>query len=115
MRRSLARSRVSQAGGLKLTQALLTTNLHTLADHPMVRECAVLAIEGADQLTVLKAFVVLTDDASGSDQTTNFLQDYVKTRLLPYKYPRIISYLDGLPNTGSGKIDQQALLKRNTT
>ena len=87
----------------------------TLADHPMVRECAVLAIEGADQLTVLKAFVVLTDDASGSDQTTKLLQDYVKTRLLPYKYPRIISYLDGLPNTGSGKIDRQALLKRNTT
>ena len=86
----------------------------TLADHPKVRECAVLAIEGADQLTVLKAFVVLSDGAIGSQQITKLLQDYVKTRLLPYKYPRIVSYLDELPKTGSGKIDRQALLKRDT-
>jgi acetyl-CoA synthetase len=36
----------------------------------------------------------------------------VKGRLLPYKYPRIVSYLDELPKTGSGKIDRQDLLKR---
>ena len=87
----------------------------TLADHPMVRECAVLATEGADRLTVLQAFVVLGDGASHSDQTTKLLQDYVKARLLPYKYPRIISYLDELPKTGSGKIDRQALLRRDAT
>ena len=36
----------------------------------------------------------------------------MKGRLLPYKYPRIVSYLDELPKTGSGKIDRQDLLKR---
>ena len=47
-------------------------------------------------------------------QTTKALQDYVKARLLPYKYPRIVAYLDELPKTGSGKIDRQALLKLET-
>jgi acetyl-CoA synthetase len=82
-----------------------------LADHPTVRECAVLAVEAADRLTTLKAFVVLGDGAPGSDLTTRQLQDYVKGRLVPYKYPRIVIYLDELPKTGSGKIDRQALLK----
>jgi acyl-coenzyme A synthetase/AMP-(fatty) acid ligase len=35
----------------------------------------------------------------------------VKGRLLPYKYPRIVVYLDELPKTGSGKIDRQSLAK----
>jgi benzoate-CoA ligase family protein len=84
-----------------------------LANHPLVRECAVLAAEGADRLTILKAFVVLSDGASESEGTTQMLQDYVKGRLLPYKYPRIVTYLDDLPKTGSGKIDRQSLLKHH--
>jgi benzoate-CoA ligase family protein len=84
-----------------------------LADHGMVRECAVMAVEQADGLTTLKAFVVLADSAGRSDETTRSLQDYVKGRLLPYKYPRIVEYLDDLPKTGTGKIDRQALLKRS--
>jgi benzoate-CoA ligase family protein len=83
-----------------------------MADHPMVRECAVLAMAGADQLTTLKAFVVLNDGSSGCEETTRALQDYVKSRLLPYKYPRIVDYLQELPKTGSGKIDRQSLLGR---
>jgi acetyl-CoA synthetase len=83
----------------------------SLADHPLVRECAVLAVEGADRLTVLKAFVVLNQDGETTEKTTKVLQDYVKGRLLPYKYPRVVSYLGELPKTGSGKIDRQALLK----
>jgi acetyl-CoA synthetase len=82
-----------------------------LADHPMVRECAVVAVDGADRLMTLKAFVVLDAPASASDDVTRILQDYVKGRLLPYKYPRIVAYLDELPKTGSGKIDRQALLR----
>jgi acetyl-CoA synthetase len=85
-----------------------------LADHPMVRECAVLAVEGADRLTTLEAFVVLNEQSTDSEQTTRALQDYVKGRLLPYKYPRMVAYLDELPKTGSGKIDRQALLKSMT-
>jgi len=80
-------------------------------DHPMVRECAVLAVEGVDRLTTLKAYVVLDDGSSGSEETTRELQDYVKGRLLPYKYPRTVVYLNELPKTGTGKIDRQSLVK----
>jgi acetyl-CoA synthetase len=83
-----------------------------LADHPQVRECAVMAVPQADGLTALKAFVVLTGEALPSEATTRTLQDYVKGRLLPYKHPRLVDYLDDLPKTGTGKIDRQALLKR---
>jgi len=83
-----------------------------LADHPAVRECAVLAVKQASELTALKAFVVLNDKGAASDATTRALQDYVKGRLLPYKYPRLVAYLDDLPKTGTGKIDRQALLDR---
>jgi benzoate-CoA ligase family protein len=82
-----------------------------LADHPSVRECAVLAVAQADGLTTLKAFVVLADAAPGSDGVTRELQEFVKGKLLPYKYPRMVAYLGELPKTGTGKIDRQALLK----
>lgn len=83
-----------------------------LAEHPSVRECAVLAVEQANGLTALKAFVVLADPAAVSDETTRALQDFVKGRLLPYKYPRLVSYVSELPKTGTGKIDRQTLIKQ---
>lgn len=82
-----------------------------LADHPTVRECAVLAFELPDRRMTLKAFVVLNDTACDAEAATKTLQDYVKQKLLPYKYPRIIRFMDDLPKTGTGKIDRQALLK----
>jgi benzoate-CoA ligase family protein len=85
-----------------------------LADHPSVRECAVLAVEQSNGLTALKAFVVMAEPEAVSDATTRTLQDYVKERLLPYKYPRMISYVSDLPKTGTGKIDRQALIRNST-
>jgi benzoate-CoA ligase family protein len=83
-----------------------------LAEHPFVRECAVLAVEQANGLTTLKAFVVMADSEPSSEETTRALQDFVKERLLPYKYPRLVSYMSELPKTGTGKIDRQALIKQ---
>jgi acetyl-CoA synthetase len=80
-----------------------------LADHPLIRECAVLAVDDANQLTTLAAFVALHDSARADEETTANLQRFVKERLLPYKYPRIVTYVDTLPKTGTGKIDRQAL------
>ncbi len=82
-----------------------------LADHPAVRECAVLALELPDRRMTLKAFMVLNDMARDAETATKILQDYVKQKLLPYKYPRIVQFMDDLPKTGTGKIDRQALLK----
>jgi len=82
-----------------------------LADHPDVRECAVFAAELPDRRMTLKAVVVMNNRAFDEGDTTKRLQDYVKAKLLPYKYPREVMYIDELPKTGTGKIDRQALLR----
>ncbi|MEO6839356.1 MAG: benzoate-CoA ligase family protein [Bradyrhizobium sp.] len=82
-----------------------------LAEHPDVRECAVFAAELPDRRMTLKAVVVMNSRAFEAAETTRRLQDYVKAKLLPYKYPREIAFLDELPKTGTGKIDRQAVMR----
>jgi acetyl-CoA synthetase len=82
-----------------------------LAEHPDVRECAVFAAELPDRRMTLKAVVVMNSSGFDADDTTRKLQDFVKAKLLPYKYPREVRFLDELPKTGTGKIDRQALLR----
>jgi benzoate-CoA ligase family protein len=80
-----------------------------LSEHPAVRECAVLGIELPDRRMTTKAFVILRDGHAASELLTREFQDHVKSRLLPYKYPRVIEYRTDLPKTGTGKIDRQKL------
>jgi acetyl-CoA synthetase len=82
-----------------------------LAEHPGVRECAVFAAELPDRRMTLKAVVVMNNRAFDATDATRMLQDFVKAKLLPYKYPREIKFIDELPKTGTGKIDRQALLR----
>jgi benzoate-CoA ligase family protein len=82
-----------------------------LAEHPDVRECAVFAAELPDRRMTLKAVVVMNKAAANEDETTKRLQDFVKTKLLPYKYPREIKFAGELPKTGTGKIDRQAVMR----
>jgi benzoate-CoA ligase family protein len=82
-----------------------------LIEHPDVRECAVYAAELPDRRMTLKAVVVMNSTAFDAEDTTKKLQDFVKEKLLPYKYPREVRFLDELPKTGTGKIDRQALMK----
>jgi acetyl-CoA synthetase len=83
-----------------------------LADHPNVLECAVFGMELPDRRMTLKAAVVMKEGRFEPAEATRTLQDFVKGKLVPYKYPREIQFLDELPKTGTGKIDRQALLKR---
>jgi benzoate-CoA ligase family protein len=82
-----------------------------LAEHPEVRECAVFAAELPDRRMTLKAVVVMNSACSDEAGTTLRLQDFVKAKLLPYKYPREITFIDELPKTGTGKIDRQAVMR----
>ena len=82
-----------------------------LAEHPEVRECAVYAAELPDRRMTLKAVVVMNKAAPDEPATTKALQDFVKAKLLPYKYPREIRFVGELPKTGTGKIDRQAVLR----
>ena len=82
-----------------------------LAEHPDVRECAVFAAELPDRRMTLKAVVVMNGAANDESETARRLQDFVKARLLPYKYPREIKFAPELPKTGTGKIDRQAVMR----
>lgn len=82
-----------------------------LAEHPEVRECAVFAAELPDRRMTLKAVVVMNVSAFDESDAARMLQDFVKAKLLPYKYPREIKFIDELPKTGTGKIDRQALMR----
>lgn len=80
-----------------------------LSEHPAIRECAVLGLELADRRMTTKAFVILRDGYAASEALTRELQDFVKAKLLPFKYPRLVEYRSDLPKTGTGKIDRQQL------
>ena len=80
-----------------------------LNEHPHVHECAVLAHELPGRRMTLRAVVRLGDCVEESDATRTLLQQFVKNRLLPFKYPRIVEFVADLPKTGTGKIDRQAL------
>ena len=81
-----------------------------LADHPAVRECAVMGVAMADGRMTPKAFVVVAAGRLAGEALSRELREFVKGRLIPYKYPRIIEYHARLPKTGTGKIDRQMLL-----
>lgn len=71
---------------------------------PYVLECAITAAPDPVRGQVVKATIVLTKGTTGSDALKKEIQDYVKTHTAPYKYPRIVDFVDELPKTISGKI-----------
>jgi acetyl-CoA synthetase len=75
-----------------------------LMSHPAVLECAITGVPDAVRGQVVKATIVLTKDYKPSDELKKELQDHVKKVTAPYKYPRIIEFVDELPKTISGKI-----------
>ncbi|MDE6149134.1 MAG: acetyl-CoA synthetase, partial [Ruminococcus sp.] len=77
-----------------------------LMEHPSVLECAITAADDPIRGKVVKATIVLTKDYKdkAGDALVKELQTYVKKSTAPYKYPRIIEFVDELPKTISGKI-----------
>ena len=55
---------------------------------------------------IVKAFVVPTDAGTATPDLVGELQDFVKARIAPYKYPRAIEFLDALPKTETGKVQR---------
>ena len=76
-----------------------------LMQHPAVVECAVTAAPDPIRGQVVKATIVLAKDYKpGSDELVKEIQRFVKETTAPYKYPRIVEFVDALPKTASGKI-----------
>lgn len=85
-------------GGPEVEGCLLT--------HPAVAECGVVGKPDEARGMIIKAFIVLKPGYKGDAALTKTLQDYVKSRIAPYKYPREIEFIGALPRTETGKVQR---------
>ena len=85
-----------------------------MMSHPAVLECAITGVPDEIRGMVVKATVVLTDDYmdQGGPNLIKELQEHVKRETAPYKYPRVIEFVEELPKTISGKIRRVELRDR---
>ncbi|MCC6109099.1 MAG: AMP-binding protein [Denitrobacterium sp.] len=84
-----------------------------MLEHEAVREVAVTGVPDPIRGFAVKATVVLADGFTGSETLTKELQQWVKKETAPYKYPRIIEYVDALPKTVNGKIRRVAIRRKD--
>lgn len=80
-----------------------------IISHPDVLECAVVSSPDEIRGFLVKAFIVLHDTNKASDSLIKNIQEHTKTVAAPYKYPRIIEFVEELPKTQSGKIKRKQL------
>lgn len=79
---------------------------NALLTHAAVAETAVVGTPDPDRGMLVTAYVVLTPDFSPSDDLRGELQDHVKATIAPYKYPRVLEFVDALPKTATGKLQR---------
>ena len=82
---------------------------NVIMELPYVLECGVSAAPDEVRGQVVKASIVLVKGTEGTDELKKEIQDYVKKRTAPYKYPRIVVFKESLPKTTSGKIIRKQL------
>ena len=82
-----------------------------LMTHPAVVECAITGVPDEIRGQVVKATIILGEKyrPRAGEELIRELQDHVKRITAPYKYPRIIEFVDELPKTISGKIRRKAI------
>jgi acetyl-CoA synthetase len=76
---------------------------------PYVLECGVCAAPDEIRGQVVKAVIVLVPGTEGTEELKTEIQNYVKSRTAPYKYPRIVEFRESLPKTTSGKVIRKQL------
>ncbi len=81
---------------------------------PYVLECAITPVPDEIRGQIVKATVVLTKGTVASDALKKEIQTYIKTHTAPYKYPRIVEFVDELPKTISGKVRRVAIRKKDS-
>ena len=82
---------------------------NVIMELPYVLECGVCAAPDEIRGQVVKASIVLVNGTEGTDELKREIQNYVKSRTAPYKYPRIVEFRESLPKTTSGKIIRKQL------
>lgn len=77
-----------------------------LLAHADVKECAVIGVPDDERGHLVAAYVVLAEGNAADDAMKKRLQDHVKATIAPYKYPRIVNFVEALPKTQTGKIQR---------
>ena len=87
-----------------------------LMTHPSVVECAITGVPDDIRGMVVKATIILKDEwkVKAGDELIKELQEHVKRETAPYKYPRIIEFVDELPKTISGKIRRVEIRQKDS-
>ncbi len=84
-----------------------------LLGHDQVRECAVVAKpDPVHRTNIVKAYVVLTDGVPGGSDKAVELQEFVRSRIAPFKMPREIEFVSELPRTQTGKVQRFRLREK---
>jgi 2-aminobenzoate-CoA ligase len=102
---------ISTAGN-KVAPAEVET---VLGRHPAVREAVVFGLPDATRQETVAAFVVVHPGVEPSAGLRRELQDFVKARLAPYKYPRRLDFIDAVPRDNVGKVQPRVLRERVMT
>jgi 2-aminobenzoate-CoA ligase len=77
-----------------------------LLRHPDVAEVAVIGAPDEARGMIVKAVVVLRPGAEVGAEPAKLLQEFVKSQIAPYKYPRVIEFAEALPRTATGKLQR---------
>ncbi|QAY75893.1 AMP-binding protein [Sphingosinicella sp. BN140058] len=86
---------------------------NALYAHPAVQECAVIGVPCEERGQKVKAFVVVAPGHHAGADLAAALQAHVKATIAPYKYPREIAFVTGLPKTATGKLQRFQLRSLN--
>ena len=84
-----------------------------LVEHPAVLEVAVTGVPDPIRGQLVKATIILREAYKPTDELKKELQQFTKSRTAPYKYPRVIEFVDAIPKSISGKVRRVVIRNRD--